>query len=183
MRNRVLRFSFIFLLLPFFVYSVDLKDFYKLFPDIPEWEASEPIGGRINIDNIYTLRVERLYKSEDKYLKFSIIGGNEAESLWRPFLLKISYEHDNEWRKIEKTGKELLGVYYNKSKKTGELVFPIEKGKKVVGIFLMEFKNISSHEALSIFKKTDLEGLKKLVLKDLQDFKVFVAEQKKTKKK
>ncbi len=183
MKNKILFSSLLFLLFSLFVYSVELKEFYKLFPPIPDWEASEPVGVRIDVDNIYTLRVERMYKNEDKYIKFSIIGGSEAEALWRPFLLKVSYEYDNEWRKIEKGGKELVGVYYNKGKKFGELVLPFEKEKKIIAVFLVEFSNLSSKRALSILKEIDLKELKNLVLRDLEDFKASTEEQEKPQKK
>jgi len=163
-------FAFILIFIIFRIsFSLELKNFYELMPEIKDWKASDPVGGRINIDNIYTLKVEREYNSEGKKFKIIILSGEGIEALWKPFLIEVSYKNDNEWRKVRKINKFKLGIYYNKKGKKGELLILYEDKKELIGLLMMEFDNISSDAAIKILKKFNWKAIKELLLEDRKE--------------
>jgi len=147
--------------------AVDMESFYNLFVNIPNWQAKEPIGGRINLDNVYTLRIVKEYKGEKGVFKVILIAGEGIKTFWKPFTMGLNYnESENELRELKKVNKFDVGIYYNKEQKEGEIIIPLKNKKDMAGIFMMEFKKISTKKALSLLRKFDWKTMKEKIIED-----------------
>ncbi len=154
-----------------FLFSVNFEEFNKLLIDIPDWKAEEPVGGRINIERVYTLRIEKSYSNGEKSFKIILLGGPGVSALWKPYSLNLSYDRDVAWRKTEEISGFNFGIYYNKNKKEGEIILPFKNKENIFGALIMEFKKIHYKKALTLFKKFDWKVMEEKVLKDMESTK------------
>ncbi len=154
-----------------FLFSIDFEEFDKLLINIPDWEAKAPIVGRINIERVYTLRIEKNYSNGEKSLKIILLGGPGVSALWEPFSLNLSYDRDVFWRKIEKVSGFNLGIYYDKRKREGEIILPFRNKENIFGAFIMQFKKIHYKKALILFRKFNWIAIEEKVLNDMESTK------------
>ena len=160
---------FLIFFISFSLFSVDLGEFYNLLIELPDWKAEEPLGGKINIDQIYTLRIEKKYSNDKASFKVVIMGGAGVEVLWEPFKMDLSYDNDSEWRKTEDIEGFKIGIFFNKNSKSGKIIIPFKKNKnKIVGAIIMEFKKMPYKKAISILKNFDWKGIEELLIKDMK---------------